>query len=142
MNTLKRRANLHRIQHWPYKVDHEEAREVLVTWAERNEVQASRAKHACLHWLAGHQCPEAVRDHSLRRVEIPCPTLGMFDHRLAWIREGRPAVITAANYSPATKLYDQIGSHAANLGLTLDCDQPGWYGRGTTHIEVWTQPGP
>lgn len=141
MNTLKRRANRRGIRQWPGGVIAESAREALVAWAEHHDVQASGSKHPCLHWLAVDRCPELIRNHHLRGISVPCPTLDMFDHQLAWIRNGRPLVITAANYSPVVELHDRIGPHAEGLGLRVDCEQPGWYGHGTTHIEVWA-PSP
>lgn len=129
MNTLKRRARAVGIYQWPYGITTERGREDLVSWAEERGVRQSRARRACLHWLATGRCTD--RACGERWFPYRC-----LDHSLAWIRGGKPAYITAAPHELNTESMHAILEGCRRFGLTIYVDGRGWYGIGTVNVEL------
>lgn len=128
---------------WPYGPNISlPSRAALLDWAEPLGLRYSpRAR--CLHWIARGRC--AVQECCAGRWHHR-----WMDHASGWTRDGRPAVLAAQPYGVTS---DDLARVAADLSLDVrvghrpldvatpamtnaDPQRTGWYGHGTTFIEI------
>ncbi|WP_427251107.1 hypothetical protein [Bacillus cereus] len=114
--------------------------EVMVTWAQRYGLRLSEAG-CCPRWLLrdGSQgCrPRYGIGDPCTRYGTPHPDSGWLDHPVTWLKDTRPAVLTAAPYD--------VGDHDRRRLAHWERADPrlrsaigtGWYGFGTTQIVLW-----
>lgn len=128
-----RRSGLTRERYDQKALEQRAAQLLIVEWAERYGLRESR-KGCCPIWLQGKT--------SRRCAPGACRNYGgldylWLDHTVAWLKDGKPAVITSAPYT-------QHGAENHEIRYWLDKDDrlrvavgAGWYGHGTTQIVMW-----
>lgn len=129
---LARRANRIVGSHgWPYGAANDaRVQQRMVDWAEGRKLKLSGSHCHELHWLrAGHCSP-------------PCSGIterlgGWADHVTRWTRNGKPAVLLAQPYSLDDDDLVVLGGLTSADDITIIVHATGWYGYGTTTVEVW-----
>ncbi|WP_229849160.1 hypothetical protein [Streptomyces melanogenes] len=113
--------------------------EVLVAWAERHGLRQSRAD-CCPLWLGrarSKRCALFAPDCRCTRYGVSHPDSGWLEHTVAWLRDDRPTVLTAApcgideRYRRRLAYWEQVDPRLRTATGT------GWYGSGTTQIVLW-----
>ena len=107
-------------------------RQILVAWAERYGLRRSPAG-CCPLWLC--------REHS-RRCTSPgprpaCSRARWMDHTVTWLKDSRPAVLTAAPYNVVSKDEEDLALWPRFDSRLRSAQGPGWYGYDTTQIILW-----
>ncbi|TLQ38990.1 hypothetical protein [Streptomyces marianii] len=114
--------------------------EVMVAWAERYGLRLSPAG-CCPLWLGrdgSKRCPfSAERGSRCTRYGSPHPDSGWMDHAVAWLKDSRPAVITAAPYDVDPKDEQRLAYWERADSRLRAARGAGWYGFGTTQIVLW-----
>lgn len=108
----------------------------MVQWAEAHNVyQFNYPPVVCLCWLTRgpldvyHTC-----DNHREVYGTWC------DHLSGWMRGGKPAVLVCQPYGIYPDELSEIMGLAQRYGFGVHIDGTGWYGHGTTLIELWRVP--
>ncbi|MER7331788.1 MULTISPECIES: hypothetical protein [unclassified Micromonospora] len=112
---------------WPYgpNIDVQSRMEML-SWAEQYGLRRAETRCQNLHWLRKGRC-------GVQR----CDPLGRWaDHVTRWSRNGRPAVLVAQPYGLSNDQFAQVAA-LNDEELQVAVDGTGWYGHGTTFVQVW-----
>jgi len=110
---------------WPYGPNVSiPSRRALLDWAEGNRLRL--AGGSCLHWLRKGQCSSCVGNREF-----------WLDHVTGWARNGKPAVLIAQPYGVSEQSIADLAQLAVDPALMVRIDGTGWYGVGTTFIQVW-----
>ena len=114
---------------WPYGAHPPVARAALLDWAENLDVRLSRARRRCLHWINVGRCgvAECRENHSLHP---------WMDHVTCWNRNGVAALLLAQPYQVTDDDHTDLADIANRFGLDVLLDTPGWYGHGTTAVQL------
>ena len=115
------------LQSWPYGVTEPAQRNTLTSWALNRQLKLSHAHAPCLRWLR--------TGRSSYRDEL-APYRHWYDHVTAWQRKGRPAVLVAQPYGLTAEDLVDLGGLLVH-GLYVCVHSHGWYGHGTTCVEIW-----
>ncbi|MCX4902330.1 hypothetical protein [Streptomyces sp. NBC_00892] len=112
----------------------------MVAWAEHYGLRRSETG-CCPLWLrrdASQRCrPRYGAGDPCTRYGAPHPDSGWMDHHLAWLKNARPAVLTAAPYEVDAHDEDRL-AHWSRIDPRLRTARgQGWYGFGTTQIVLW-----
>ncbi len=117
---------------WPYGAHVDtRARRPLVDWATAGNLRYSENAR-CLHWIARGRCIDGLcaEGHGSRH---------WLDHVTGWTRDGKPAVLLAQPYGLGTDDIADLATVAEQWHLDVRIDGTGWYGYGTTFVELWAQ---
>ncbi|MEU8334724.1 hypothetical protein [Micromonospora tulbaghiae] len=114
---------------WPYGPNIDiAARQQLVDWA--TDLGVSRAETRCqnLHWLRVGRCGVRYYEALPRWA----------DHVTRWKRDGPPALLVAQPYGLTDEDLADL-EVLGDEGLHVEIVGEGWYGHGTTMVQVWNR---
>lgn len=114
---------------WPYGAHTPVVRAALLDWAEDLGVRLAGARRRCLHWISVGRC--GVGDCRENRGLHP-----WMDHVTCWNRNGTAAVLLAQPYQLTDDDHTDLAHIADRFGLDVLLDAPGWYGHGTTAVQL------
>lgn len=138
--------------HWPYEANGvpslgdpnfqeklaavDRIRLMMVEWAEQHGLKKSTVK-CCPAWLtrpASRRCAPGT----CTRSDSTGPDHGWLDHRVHWLKDGRPAVITSSPYGglSATEK-ERIAWWLQQHANLRSVQGRGWYLPGSTQIVMW-----
>lgn len=120
---------------WPYgpNIDAQSRLECLC-WAEAYKLKLSHVT-PCLHWLTKGRCGVAVCGQNQAKAGFE-----WVDHVTGWTRGGKPAVLVAHPYGLFAQDIAALSELTQAHGLWLFINGTGWYGHGTTFVQLWRQP--
>ncbi|MFH8620174.1 hypothetical protein ACH4E8_34540 [Streptomyces sp. NPDC017979] len=114
--------------------------EVVVAWAERYGLRLSEAG-CCPLWLRrdnNQPCRPRYEDGGpCTRYGTPHLDSGWMDHQLAWLKDARPAVLTAAPYEVDERDESRLAYWERTDARLRVARGAGWYGFGTEQIVMW-----
>ncbi|MFE2617101.1 hypothetical protein ACFXA2_26250 [Micromonospora chalcea] len=115
---------------WPYGPNIDViSRQRLIEWAGELGVSLASTRCQNLHWLQVGRC-------GVRYCEaLP----GWADHVTRWKRDGGPAVLVAQPYGLNAHDLADLDQVADDDRLHVEIVDEGWYGHGTTMVEVWNR---
>ncbi|WP_331725881.1 hypothetical protein [Streptomyces sp. NBC_00470] len=114
--------------------------ETMLAWAECYGLRLSPAG-CCPLWLrrgASQRCRPSYRlGDPCTRYGTPHPDSGWMDHQTAWLKDSRPAAVTAAPYGIGEQDEQRL-EYWEQLDERLRVARgTGWYGLGTEQILMW-----
>jgi hypothetical protein len=115
-------------------------REILLSWAEHYGLRLSEAG-CCPRWLlrgASQRCrPRSLGGDPCTHYGTPHPDSSWLDHTSAWLKDSRPAVLTAAPYDVEAQDLERLAHWERTDSRLRSATGRGWYGFGTTQIVLW-----
>ena len=118
---------------WPYGPNaNPETRRPLVEWAKAGGLRYS-PHGRCLHWISRGRCAVSQCNDGPHRRH-------WMDHVTGWTRDGAPAVLVAQPYGLTVDDLRDLADVDERWQLDVRVDGTGWYGFGTTFVELWAQP--
>lgn len=107
--------------------------QTIVTWAERYGLKASPSRALCCpRWLQ-----RAASRHCDYRTTRCVGLGGWLDHGIGWLKDSRPAVITAAPYTGFAFHLKELEWWCGQAPFLRVAGGPGWYGYKTEQILMW-----
>lgn len=115
---------------WPYGPNTDyDARADLVSWAEAQKVRYS-PRAGCLHWISTGRC-------NVQLCMEDRNSYNFMDHVTGWTRAGKPAVLVCQPYGLHGDDIRQLTELSTAWPVEVQIDGTGWYGHGTTFVQLW-----
>lgn len=115
---------------WPYGPNIDpQARRELVHWATLHGLRYS-PRGRCLHWIIRGRCAIQLCTADRNQYDF-------MDHVTGWTRDGKPAVLICQPYGLHVDDIRQLADLHQEHGLKIRIDGTGWYGHGSTFLQLW-----
>ncbi|MEU2078609.1 hypothetical protein [Streptomyces sp. NPDC013489] len=117
-----------------------ERQAVLVAWAEEFGLKLSEMG-CCPLWLrreASQRCrPNFRAGDPCTHYGTPHPDSSWLDHTSSWLKDARPAALTAAPYEIDERDEQRLAHWERTDTRLRTATGTGWYGHGSTQIVLW-----